>query len=106
VRDHEELLDRLRLAVLVERDALGGQARDEVAVLVEGDRVDFDEFGGRSEGRLPRGRSLAGARQGDPTECRENQSCQCRLPRRSYVSGEAGGGLFRLLRISSPRLSR
>ena len=52
VRHHEELLDLLRLAVLVDRDVVGLEARHEVAVLVEDDGIDFDELGRRLEGRL------------------------------------------------------
>src|SRR6266536_1187629 len=63
---HEELLDLLGLAVLVQRDVLCLEARDEVAVLVENDGIDFDELSGRSERRLlPRGAEGGGTQGGE-----------------------------------------
>ena len=72
VRDHEELLDLLRLAVFQQRDVLDLQTGNEVAVLVEDDGVDFDEGGGRLERGLLAGRADgAHGQQGDQHTQRE-----------------------------------
>ena len=52
VRHHEELLDLLRLAVLVDGDVLGLEAGDEVTFPVEDDGVHFDQRGRGFERRL------------------------------------------------------
>ena len=54
VRDHVELLDRLRLPVFEQREILREQPRDEPAAAIEHDDVDFDEVGRGTKRRLLR----------------------------------------------------
>src|SRR5262249_47260512 len=76
VRHHEELLDLLRFAVLVDRDVVGLEAGHEAAVPVEHDRVHFDELGRRLERGLLAS-SLAerlGLRQREPAQHERNDT--------------------------------
>ena len=56
VRDHVELFDLLRLAVLENQDVLGAEASGELPLLVEDDGIDFDQGGRRTEHPLTAGR--------------------------------------------------